>query len=116
MAYKIAVASTDGKVVNEHFGRCRAYLVFRVDDEQKTFQFESIRNIDPPCKEGEHEMQQFDLVLQALSDCRAVLTCRIGAVAERYITECGLRALEYGGFIEDALPKVMQYFRRLGIR
>lgn len=113
MPYKVAVASTDGKVVNEHFGRCKIYLVLSVDDEQDAYCFDRFQSIVPPCQNGEHQNQDFDLVLQALSDCRAVLTCKIGPVAEQYITVRGLQSLEYGGFIDDAVHKIIQYYKRV---
>ncbi len=116
MSYKIAVASTDGKVVNEHFGRCRTYIVLDVDDIGNTYRFESFRKIEPACRDGEHSEQSFGLVLRALSDCRAVLTSRIGSAAERYITSRGLQSLEYGGLIDDAVHKIIQYYKRAGVQ
>lgn len=116
MGYKIAVASTDGKVVNEHFGRCRAYVVLEVDEDAGTYRFDSIRNLEPACKGGEHEAAGFDVVVQALSDCRVVLTSQIGPAAEQYISTHGLESLEYGGFIEDAVQKIIQYYKRAGKR
>ena len=31
MAYKIAFASSDGKVVNQHFGRTKQFLIVEID-------------------------------------------------------------------------------------
>ena len=33
MSYKVAFASTDGKVVNEHFGRARQFHIVEIDDK-----------------------------------------------------------------------------------
>jgi nitrogen fixation protein NifX len=112
MGYKIAVGSTDGKVVNEHFGRCRRYLVFNVDEAAETYEFENFREVDPVCKDGEHAEADFDLILQTLSDCRAVLVSRIGPVAENHLRAKGLTAMENGGLIEDALKKIILYYKK----
>ena len=31
MSFKIAVSSSDGKVVNRHFGRTEKFLIFEID-------------------------------------------------------------------------------------
>lgn len=112
MSYQIAVASTDGKVVNEHFGRCRRYLVFDVDDATETYKFDSFRVVDPACKDGEHQEADFDHVVKTLSDCRVVLISRIGPAAENYLRTKGLVPLEYSGLIEDAITKIIHYYKK----
>lgn len=112
MKYKIAVASTDGKVVNEHFGRCRRYLIFGVDSDAEKFEFEGFRPVDPACKSGEHDEDDFDPIVKTLSDCRVVLIARIGPAAENYLRAKGLLPLEYGGLIEDAVGKIIKYFKK----
>lgn len=112
MDYKIAVGSTDGKVVDEHFGRCRKYLIFAVDETAGTYEFESFRPVDSACKNGEHGEADFDLIVQSLADCRFVLVNKIGPAAERHIRAKGLTALEYGGPIEDGMKKLIKYFKK----
>jgi len=33
MSYEIAVASSDGKVVNQHFGKATNFLIFEVEGD-----------------------------------------------------------------------------------
>ena len=33
MSFKVAVASSDGKYVNQHFGMAQQFLIFEIDDE-----------------------------------------------------------------------------------
>jgi nitrogen fixation protein NifX len=112
MEYKIAVGSTDGKVVNEHFGRCRRYLVFNIDEAAGSCEFEGFRVVKPACADGEHEEADFDAIFDALSDCRFVLVSRIGPTADRYMRAKGLVVLENGGFIEDSITKIIKYFKK----
>lgn len=32
MPYKVAFASSDGKVVNQHFGKAKKFLIFQIGD------------------------------------------------------------------------------------
>ncbi len=37
MSYKVAVASSDGKFVNQHFGMAQQFLIFEIDDDEYKF-------------------------------------------------------------------------------
>lgn len=114
MEYCIAVGSTDGKVVNEHFGRCRKYLIYKANDKTGEFGYQSMRDVVPACKGGEHLESDFDAVLKILSDCRVILISKIGPSAEIYLRSKGILALEYGGFIEQAIEKIIPYLKKQG--
>ena len=34
MSYKVAVASNDGKFVNEHFGRAEKFMIYEIYDDE----------------------------------------------------------------------------------
>jgi len=108
MAYKVAVASTDGKVVNEHFGRAERFLIFEVEDGRLSFS--ELREAGPPCMEGEHSDTGLADAAGSLADCRAVLVSRIGAAAARALESAGIEALEIHGFIDEVLEKLIQYY------
>ena len=46
MAYKVAVTSSDGKFINQHFGRAQQFLIFEIDDEGD-YKFLELRKNDP---------------------------------------------------------------------
>lgn len=51
MAYKIATASSDSKVINQHFGRATQFSIFEVKGNK--FEFLEIRNSTSFCNNGE---------------------------------------------------------------
>lgn len=111
MIYKIAAASCDGKVVTDHFGGCERFLLINVDSEKKSYEFEGFRSVTPPCSGGEHSENGLLKAADALSDCRIVLVGKIGPPAEFALKSKGIDVLEYHGLIEDALRRIIQYYK-----
>jgi nitrogen fixation protein NifX len=111
MKFKIAVGSRDGKAVNEHFGSCKRFIILTVDEEKATYQFDSYRDVEPPCDGAEHTETGLDKVAKALSDCRIVLVERIGTPAQLALEQYGIDVLEYYGLIEDALKTIIHYYK-----
>lgn len=111
MAYKIAVASSDGKVINEHFGRSKQFLIFEVA-ENGEYSFLELRENSPPCNAGEHGEDQMEKTINLLSDCRIVLVSRIGPGAERKLQVQGIRSYSVPDFIDQALTKLIEFERR----
>ncbi len=105
MAYKIAVASSDGKVVNQHFGHCRQFLIFETDDLGK-WKFLEKRNTFPACSSGEHSEVSMQQVVTLLEDCKAVAAAQIGLGAVQALTLARIRAFNAVGLIEQVLEKV----------
>lgn len=111
MQFKVAVGSRDGKVVNEHFGSCSRFLIFIADPEQHQYRFESFLPVTPPCSAREHSDSGLLEAAETLSECRIVLVSRIGPPAELALTRQGIDVLEYHGLIEDAMKRILQYYR-----
>lgn len=82
MSYKIAFASSDGKVVNQHFGRTKQFLIVEVDD--KEYKYVETRFNEPSCQEFQHTEDALSKSIELISDCKAVFVARIGqgALAE----------------------------------
>ncbi|HWQ72404.1 MAG TPA: NifB/NifX family molybdenum-iron cluster-binding protein [Desulfitobacteriaceae bacterium] len=108
MVYKVAVASTDGKFVNEHFGRATQFLIFEVDQGQ--FRFRELVKTGPYCNQGEHDDHKLRTVTEILQGCRAVLVSQIGNAAAEVLKEQGIVPFEIRDFIEDAIPKLITYY------
>ena len=104
MKYKVAVASSDGKIVNRHFGRADKFYIYEIAN--KTFSFIEERNTKAICNGGSHDEADFDSTIELLKDCKLVVVSQIGYAAEKYIAERGLMALEIPGFIDEVLEKL----------
>lgn len=105
MSYRIAIASTDGKVINQHFGKADNFLIVEVND--KKFEFIENRKCEPICKEYEHDENALNMVAELLKDCRAVFVSKIGKGAAIILNEQGIRTFESPYFIEDVLKRIV---------
>lgn len=105
MAAKIAVASSDGKVVNRHFGHSRQFLIFEIDGEN--FKFLEVRENVPPCNGQEHHDDRLASSVELLADCDAVLASQIGPGAAQVLISKGVQPYVYPEFIDDALKRLI---------
>ena len=108
MAYKIAVASSDGKVVNQHFGRSRQFLIFEVSDQEE-YTFAEVRESEPPCGIGEHDEDMLQKAVELLGDCRFVLVSQIGPGAEHALRSKGVKPFAVADFIDKALERLVRF-------
>lgn len=106
MSYKVAVASSDGKFINQHFGRASRFLIFEIKDDGE-FKFLAIRENTPLCDGMEHNDDLLARTVDLISDCRAVLVSRIGPGATEALVSRRIRPYEFTGFIEDVLKRLI---------
>lgn len=106
MAYRVAVASTDGKYVNDHFGRARQFLIFEISPDG--YQFIELRSNVPSCNLEQADESKHSKTLELLADCQGVVVARIGPGAERVLAERGIKALTIPDFIDEALKQIQQ--------
>jgi len=112
MPYKIAVASTDGKVVNQHFGRAEKFYIIDVSDDG-TFHFETTRETSATCTNGEHSDDSLNKNVSLLSDCSYVLVSRIGPGAEYALNKKGITAFAISNYIDKSIEKIIIYHDRI---
>lgn len=100
---RIAVVSSDGKVINQHFGKASRFLIFEVGGGK--IQFVESRENTPLCGSADdgHSDDALCRILSLISDCEAVLCSRIGGGAEGVLRKNGIRPVEAPYFIHDAL-------------
>lgn len=106
MSYKIAVASSDGKVVNQHFGKATKFLIFEVEEDN--FKFLELIEASAFCNYGEHDENELLSAVEALEGIRAVLVSQIGKAK-------GIESFDVRDFIEDALNKLIKYYSNIDI-
>ena len=106
MEAKIAVASTDGKVVNEHFGRAKCFHIFEV--EGGGYKYLETREVAPCCTEGGHTNAAFDFVAEKIKDCVAIVVAKIGDGASLYMEEKGFTIFEAPYFINAVIERMIE--------
>lgn len=105
MLFRVAVASSDGKVVNQHFGHAQFFIIFDVKSEAD-FVFIEERKTNPPCGFGEHDKSTLEEAVDRISDCNYVLCYQIGKGASAILSERGISAYVIGDYISNALYKL----------
>lgn len=101
MDVKIAVASSDGETVNEHFGRAESFRIYRLHDSGH--ELLEVRDNSPACSGGQHSDDALERAATTISDCRGVVAAQIGSGAIDVLITHRILAFTMGGSIVDAL-------------
>ena len=105
MSIRVAVGSSDGKVINQHFGHAQQFLIFDIDENGKN-EFIEIRKNIPTCSGGNHTSSAFEDTLEILKDTKIVLVSQIGPGASQTLLSNGIQPFMIPTFIDEALEKL----------
>jgi nitrogen fixation protein NifX len=105
MSIKVAVASSDGKYINQHFGMASQFLIFELD-EDGTHKFMELRENKPACSTEGHSEFSMEESVKLISDCQAVLAGQIGPGAIDILLKNNIDPYIAPTFIEDALKEL----------
>lgn len=102
---KIAVTTKYGKLVDLHFGHAVEFCIYQ--GQGKNFILVEKRKVEnycegPACDEEERK----EAVVDALKDCNAVLTMRIGFNAKERLKKKGIDSVEFCDSVENGLVYV----------
>ena len=101
---KVAVATSDGFTVNEHFGHAKFFRVYELGENGHTFL--EVRDAVTACQHQlGHDTTRFDKIIELLSDCDALLVQKIGEGAAAYLISRNVRVFEVSGAIDAVLEK-----------
>jgi predicted Fe-Mo cluster-binding NifX family protein len=114
MPYKIAIASSDGESVNQHFGQATNLLIYEIGDESVTFVEE--REIALIHGEAAHTEQNTALFAGALHDCSALFVMRIGRRSLRSMLEKNIMVFEVDFSLNHIFNTLLENERRGRIR
>lgn len=107
MSFKVAVASSDGKFVNQHFGMAQQFLIFEIDDEGK-YEFLELRENLPACDVEGHSEDAMTRSVKLISDCDAILASQIGPGAIDILIKNGIEPYLAPTYIDEALKELAQ--------
>ncbi|WP_294429421.1 NifB/NifX family molybdenum-iron cluster-binding protein [uncultured Treponema sp.] len=136
MKYKVAVATSDGKTVDSHFGHAQSFLIYEVDEESGAFEDIEERDVTSACSGGEcggkpaesaeaetagcggHNgagtgSSPMDEIAKALSDVDYVLVARIGPHAIRALAKYNVTAYDIVLPIDEAIAKINDFRRKI---
>ncbi|HEX9080099.1 MAG TPA: NifB/NifX family molybdenum-iron cluster-binding protein [Desulfuromonadaceae bacterium] len=106
-----AVASKDGKEINQHFGHAERFLIYRVEED--TVELVEERAVEKYCSfDPDHPMRTHLLrnTADALNGCRAVVCSMMGEAPKNELARLGVEPYVVEGDIETvlrALAKIM---------
>lgn len=80
MSFKVAVASSDGKSINQHFGQAENFLIFEIE-KNGNYKLIEIRKNSPPQSNPNFLADHDNIVARStnlISDCEILLVSQIG--------------------------------------
>ncbi|MBI5680198.1 MAG: dinitrogenase iron-molybdenum cofactor biosynthesis protein [Methanobacterium sp.] len=105
MSTKVAIASSDGKFVNQHFGRAKQFLIVKIK-EDGSYEFLERRDNVPSCNPtGESTTED---AIELISDVEGVLVSQVGPGAADRLIAHGIQPIIIPMLIEDAIKKVYE--------
>ncbi len=95
---KIAVVSTDGITVDEHFGRAERFLIYELDGERKLM-LGSRDCVSLSVGDRDHafDPSRFETVVDVIAGCVRVYCVRIGEKPAAELKKRGILAVVYEG-------------------
>lgn len=106
--YRIGVATSDGIVVNQHFGRAAQFSIVDVGGDGE-LRFVENRSVEPICIGRNHDESRLEANIEQLRDCRYILVSRIGPEAANALERHGISAFQIPGIIRDSIDKLLAY-------
>lgn len=101
---RVAVASSDGKIVNEHFGVAHRFLIFEYDGNK--FAFLESRESDPAYQTQRHDNNALARTAELIGDCGYIIASRIGPGAVQALLDRGIRAYVDADSVKESLEKL----------
>lgn len=106
--YTLAVASQNGKLIDEHFGRARAFYIYRYENGQlRLKEKRSPRVVSRETNEDVNEEKSLSAVLETVKDCDAVLVMRVGQLPQKIMEARGQKVIQSYGEIESQIYKMI---------
>ena len=106
--YKVAVASSDGIVINQHFGRADTFYIYEVTETGK-YRLLETRIIAPVCNGGNHDDNGLWDNVSKFKDCKYILASRIGMGAANAMEQSGIIPMELPGIIGNSIGRLIAY-------
>ncbi|BAZ11541.1 nitrogenase cofactor biosynthesis protein NifB [Calothrix sp. NIES-4071] len=104
----VAVATKGGGLVNQHFGHAKEFQVYEVDGSE--VKYVGHRKVDHFCQGGYGEKATMENIIQAISDCKAVLVSKIGESPKEKLDNAGIKVVESYDVIEKVALEFHQEF------
>lgn len=102
---KIALASSNGKNVDLHFGKAYKFFIYEFDGDKTHFAETREVSIEPK------QQHQWRKSLEMIKDCDVVICVQAGMNGKFGIEEAGLKLVEDHGSLEDVLKRYIDHYK-----
>lgn len=102
---KIAVASTEGKIIDLHFGDANQFLIFKLEDGEGKFQEIREKTPMPLNEHTERWIASIDLI----NDCKAVICNKIGKEPTIELRKIGIKPIQLDCEVNKALRECSRH-------
>ena len=102
---KIAVASTDGNVIDLHFGDANRFLIYEIEDGKGTFEEIREKTQIPVNNHQERWVASIDLI----NDCKAVLCSKIGEEPTIELRKLGIKPIQLDCDVKEAVNECSKH-------
>lgn len=107
--YLFAVATSDGKVIDQHFGQVEEFFIYKFRNDRA--EIIDKRTIGRYCigKENCEDKKTHMLdIINVLNDCNAILSMRIGSEPKRKLEENNIKVFELYDTVEKGIKKTAE--------
>jgi predicted Fe-Mo cluster-binding NifX family protein len=103
MAYRIAVATSDGKRIDSHFGEAEGWAIYEIDSG--AVRFVERRRTEALSRSADGHGRALAATLEALKDCPIVAAAAVGGSVRRELDAEGKLVVMAEGEVEGLLAK-----------
>ena len=98
---RVAIVSTDGVTVDEHFGKANHFLIYDVDDQMVLVEKRATESLSVGDPDHLFDAERFDRISALLRDCCKVYMTKIGEMPAAKLRDLGVEPVVYDGAIAD---------------
>ena len=98
---RIAIVSTDGVNVNDHFGMAKQFLVYDCNDKMTLVEERPTESLSVGDPDHTFDAEKFGRIAALLKDCSKIYVTQIGEVPASKLEELGIEPVIYEGPIAD---------------
>lgn len=102
---KIAVASSDGNIVDLHLGDANHFLIYEIHQKEGKFQEIREKTNLPLANHTDRWMASIDLI----NDCKAVICNKIGKEPAIELRKMGIKPIELDCTVKEALSECSKH-------
>lgn len=108
-AVRVAIGTSTGARVSEHFGHATRFEIWEVGPDGSRY-LES-RNNRPACGSGCGDQAEvvMDASVALIADCKAVVVSRLGECAINRLTKLGILAFETDDTVDDTVRQLAAF-------